>query len=203
MTDQDATDIAWMRNLAEEGHQAPMKGGSILFGAGLIYGLAALTHWAAATDLLPGSGELINAVWMGAIVLHLILVAVISVRLRGQGVRTAANRASATAWMAVGLGIFALFASVFVLGLRVGADVMTVLGLAPSIVMVFYGLGWAVSAAMGRSKPLWTLAVVSFVAAPPLAALTGSSWQFLAYAVALFGLMALPGWQIMRRAGKA
>jgi len=203
MTDHDAADIAWMRSLAEEGQQTPMRGGSILFGAGLIYGLAALAHWAAAIDLVPGGGDLINTVWIGAIVLHLVLVAVISVRLRGQGVRTAANRASATAWMAVGLGIFALFASIFVLGLRVGEDVMIVLGLAPSIIMVFYGLGWAVSAAMGRSKPLWMLATVSFLAAPVLAALTGSTWQFLAYAVALFGLMALPGWQIMRRAGKA
>jgi hypothetical protein len=53
---------------------------------------------------------------------------------------------------------------------------------------------------MTRSKSLWTLALASFAAAPALAVLSGTSWQYLAYAVALFGLMALPGFLLMRAA---
>jgi hypothetical protein len=70
----------------------------------------------------------------------------------------------------------------------------------PSIIMAFYGVGWAVTATMTRSKSLWTLALASFAAAPALAVLSGTSWQYLAYAVALFGLMALPGFLLMRAA---
>lgn len=66
--------------------------------------------------------------------------------------------------------------------------------------MAFYGVGWAVSATMTRSRHLWALALASFAAAPVLAVMSGTSWQYLAYAVALFGLMALPGFLLMRAA---
>jgi len=66
--------------------------------------------------------------------------------------------------------------------------------------LAFYGIGWAVSAAMYRSRALWGLAFRSFVAAPVLAAFTGYDEQYLAYAAALFLLMALPGFLLMRGA---
>ena len=77
---------------------------------------------------------------------------------------------------------------------------MLALALTPSIIMVFYGIGWAVSAAMYRSRFLWWLAIGSFVAAPLLASLADQEAQYLAYAGALFLLMALPGWMLMRQA---
>jgi uncharacterized MAPEG superfamily protein len=40
----------------------------------------------------------------------------------------------------------------------------------------------------------------SFVAAPLLALLAGQTAQYLAYTAALFLLMALPGWVLMRQA---
>ncbi len=74
------------------------------------------------------------------------------------------------------------------------------LSLSPSIIMTFYGLGWAVSAAMTRSKPLSGLAIASFIAAPLLALLTDQASQYLAYAACLFLLMAAPGFLLMRAA---
>jgi hypothetical protein len=53
---------------------------------------------------------------------------------------------------------------------------------------------------MYRSRMLWGLAIGSFLAAPLLASLTGLDEQYLAYAAALFLLMALPGWLLMRSA---
>jgi hypothetical protein len=77
---------------------------------------------------------------------------------------------------------------------------MLALALTPSVIMVFYGIGWAVSATMYRNQVLWWLAAGSFVAAPLLAALADQEAQYLAYAAALFLLMALPGWLLMQRA---
>ena len=54
-------DIAWMRQLAEEGASTPMRGGSFLMTGGLVFGVASLFHWAFATDLLPGG---MDAVWI-------------------------------------------------------------------------------------------------------------------------------------------
>ena len=197
-----AADIAWMRRLAEEGADAPMQGASILMSAGLIYGAASLFHWAQISGVFPTSGLAIGIGWLAATGLFLLTLFVIISRLkRDRGVTTASNRASGTVWSALGWGIFALFASLAVLGYRLGEDAaMLGLALSPSIIMVFYGIGWAVTAAMYRSRMLWSLAIGSFAAAPLLASLTGLDAQYLAYAGALFLLMALPGWILMRQA---
>ena len=205
MTDHNedpAADIAWMRRLAEEGAGAPMQGASILMFAGLIYGTASLFHWAQISSLIDIPGLVEGVIWLIATGVFFVVLAVVIARLRRKGgVVTAGNRASGTTWSALGWGIFALFTSLAVLGLRLGEDAaMLALALTPSVIMVFYGIGWAVSATMYRSRPLWWLAAGSFVAAPLLAMLADQDAQYLAYAGALFLLMALPGWLLMRQA---
>jgi hypothetical protein len=197
-----AADIAWMRRLAEEGRQAPMEGASILFAAGLIFGAAAIFHWAVASGLAGLDMPAVNYSWIGATLLFFAALIIVIRRLKQtRGVTTAANRASGVAWASVGWGIFALAASLAVLAWRLGEDAAYYgFALMPSMIMVFYGSGWAVSAAMQRSRALWMLAIASFSAAPLLAALTGVAEQYLAYGVALFLLMALPGFLLMRSA---
>lgn len=197
-----AADIAWMRRVAEEGRQAPMQGASILFGAGLIYGLGSLGHWAVASGMAGLGMEAVNYIWLGATLLFFLLLVTVLTRLkRDRGVVTSANLASGTAWASVGWGIFALAVSMAVLTWRLGGEAaMVTLALMPSMIMVFYGSGWAVTAAMQRSRPLWALAIASFAAAPLIAALVGQAEQYLAYAAALFLLMALPGFLLMRAA---
>jgi hypothetical protein len=196
-----APDIAWIRSLAEEGANAPLGGGRILLAAGLIYGLASLTQWAAIVDLVPFSPKQSNWVWLVATALFLAFTTIDRIFLcPPSGVQTAANRAARAAWSCVGAGIFASITSMFVVSWKLQASGMTLLWLLPSMVMVFYGLGWGVSAAMIRSSRLMWLAIASFVTAPLLALMTGSENQLLAYAACLFLLMALPGFLIMRAA---
>ncbi|MFN3669970.1 MAG: hypothetical protein ACK4VY_11725 [Brevundimonas sp.] len=197
-----AADIAWMRRLAEEGAETPMQGASVLMSAGLIYGGASLVHWAQLAGVFPVDGVPIGIGWLAATGLFLLSLALILPRLgRSGGVMTAGNRASATVWSALGWGVFALFLSMAALGWRMGEQgALMAMSLAISAIMVFYGIGWAVTAAMHKSRRLWGLAIGSFVAAPILAALAGTSEQYLAYAAALFLLMALPGFLLMRGA---
>ncbi|CAN5118713.1 hypothetical protein BH10PSE1_BH10PSE1_30910 [soil metagenome] len=195
-------DIAWMRNLAQEGASAPLQGGDILLAAGLLFGLASLAQWALLSGLTPWSPEALGIVWP-VITVVFVAFALIQGRRKSSlgGVRTSANRASQTVWTSVGIGIFMLFVSMALIGWRLGADVSRVVfSLIPSIIMVFYGMGWAVNATMMRSAFLWRLSIGSFVAAPVLAAFTGSTLQYLAYAACLFALMAFPGWLLMRKA---
>jgi hypothetical protein len=200
-----AADIAWMRRLAEEGAQTPMQGASILFGAGIIWGLGSIGHWAIVSRTVDLGYDAINYVWLAATVAFAILLIAVLTRLkRAGGLQTAANRAAGTAWSAVGWGIFALAMSVLVLGWRLGEEALLVcFALVPSMIMAAYGSGWAVSAAMLRGRGMWLLAMASFAAAPLLAALTGRPEQYLAYAAALVLLMALPGWMLMRAAKRA
>lgn len=197
----DTADIAWLRTLAQEGASAPMRGGSILMAAGLIYGLASVLHWTVATGLVDQPPRAFSFLWLGATIVFLSVLTLIIMRSRGSGgVTTATDRATRAAWSAVGWGIFTLFGSIAVVAFRLGEQSLVLLSLTPSIIMVFYGLGWAVSAAMTRSRPLGGLAVASFVAAPILAMLTDRPIQYLAYAACVFLLAALPGFLLMRAA---
>lgn len=204
MTNQDElTDIAWLKGLAEEGAKAPVRGGSILFAAGLIFGTGSLAHWLIVAEILTVPSGVFGALWGVTVLVYLAALVVLIARLKRQGgVETAANRAFGIVWSALGWGLFSLFMSLIVSDpARAGeSDIAEWSLVIPSIIMAFYGVGWAVSATMTRSRPLWALALASFAAAPVLAVLSGTSWQYLAYAVALFGLMALPGFLLMRAA---
>lgn len=203
MTDphNDTADIAWLRNLAAEGASTPMGGGSILMAAGLIYGLTGVAHWAVIAGLIDVEPQAFSLIWLVATGLFLATLALLILRRsRTCGVTTAVNRATGAAWSAVGWGIFALFASIAAISIQVGEASLVLLSLVPSIIMVFYGLGWAVSAAMTRSRMLGGLAAASFVAAPLLALLANQPAQYLVYAACLLLLMALPGYLLMRAA---
>lgn len=201
-TEDPAADIAWMRRLAEEGAQTPMQGNSLLMFGGLLYGLASLFHWAAVVGLVSLDKSQLWIGWVAATVAYWIILAVTIPRLRRAGVSTTANRAASIAWSGMGWGIFAMFMAMAVLGWRLADDAAleAMFALIPSIIMVFYGVGWAVHAEMQRSRKLWVLSLASFAAAPLLALFAGQAEQYLAYAAALFLLMALPGWMLMRQA---
>ncbi|RZI99618.1 MAG: hypothetical protein EON90_10740 [Brevundimonas sp.] len=203
-TDNTAADIAWMRKLAEEGADSPMRGAPILMFSGLIYGAMSVVAWLAAADLIPLSINQASIGWFIATVIFWIMLAIMIPRIRRSGTNTLANRASGIAWSGVGWGIFALALAMGVLGWRLGETAGPALfALIPSVIMVFYGAGWAVSAAMFKDRTMWALSFASFAAAPLLAVFAGQSSQYLAYAVALFGLMALPGYLFMRAAKRA
>lgn len=211
MTDQldarsanTSPDIAWIRSLAEEGSNAPLGGGRILLAAGLIYGAASLFQWAAIENLIPLNPRQSSWGWGVATILFLAFTLLDRVFLcPPTGVKTAANRAARAAWSCVGAGIFAGIASMAVVSWRLEDAGYGLLWLLPSMVMVFYGLGWGVSAAMIRSRRLAWLSIASFVSAPLLALMTGSAQQLLAYAACLFLLMAVPGFLLMRAAAAA
>jgi len=199
-----AEDIAWMRRLAEEGAGTPMRGASILMAGGILYGLASLFHWALESGVTPLGVDL---TWMGWGAATLVFWGVLAITIhrlkRAEGAHTHANRASGIAWSAMGWGIFALFVSMAVLTWRLGGEAsQTLFVLIPSVILVFYAVGWAVSAAMFRSRAMWILSIATFIAAPVLAAFAETPVLYLIYAAALFGLMALPGYMFMRAASR-
>ena len=149
-----------------------------------------------------------SALMVGVLIsagLFLVVNFVLILRLRrASGVRTAGQRAIATVWAGVGIGIFTLFASMLAVTVRLGADQNgLIFWLIPSIILVFYGMGWSVTPTMLKSGRLWILGVASFIAAPLLGVLAGTAAQYLGYAAALFLLMALPGFLLMRRVKQA
>ena len=209
MTEDTATpspetaDIAWLRNLAQEGATSPPHGGSILLAAGLIWGAASVAHWTVISGIIAVGPAAYGVIWgtAGVVFIATLIVLIIQLKRRG-GVETAANRAFGIVWSALGWGTFSLFSALMLLDVsRSGQADMASWSLAiPSIIMAFYGVGWAVSATMLRRRSLWFTAIGAFIAAPVLAIMSGSAAQYLAYAVCLFLLMAVPGFLLMRAA---
>ena len=212
MTEDTATpspetaDIAWLRNLAQEGSSSPPHGGSILLAAGLIWGTASVAHWTIVSEMITVDPVAYGVLWGAAGVAFAVALIVLIARLKRRGgVETAANRAFASVWSALGWGMFSLFSALMLLEVsRTGQTEMASWSLAiPSIIMAFYGVGWAVSATMLRRSSLWFMAIGAFIAAPVLAMMSGSAAQYLAYAACLFLLMAVPGFLLMRAARTA
>lgn len=196
-------DIAWMRQLAEEGGQTPYRGAAIQFAAGLVYGLAAVAHGVVASGAVVAPPAAFAVIWLGATVVFLAALIVLSLRMaRTAAPATAANRAARAVWTGVGWACFALFAALWMVIWRTGQAGAAAFVLVPSIIMVFYGMGWAMTGAMMRERGLIGLAVASFAAAPVLGLFVGTGLQYWAYAAALLGLMALPAWMMMRRAAR-
>ena len=199
----DTADIAWLKTLAAEGANTPPRGGAILCAAGLIWGTASVAHWLVLSGTVPASDTAFNVIWGTALVAFVVSLVVLIARLKREGgVETVATRAFGSVWSSLGWGIFSLFTSLVLLGMVQGAQAnMAAWSLAiPSFIIAFYGMGWAVSATVLRQRPLWFLAIASFIAAPLLALMAGSTSQYLAYAAALYLLMGLPGFLLTRAA---
>lgn len=205
MSENETADIAWLKGLAEEGARSPVQGGSILLAAGLIYGSASLIHWALVADIVTLPAVAFSVVWGVAVLAFFAALILLIGRLKRQGrTQTAANRAFGIVWAGLGWGIFALFLSMIAVDLvRTGEASLAQLSLLiPSIIMSYYGVGWAVTATMMKDRMMWLLAFGSFAAAPILGVLSGTVNQYLAYGLAMYVLMALPGWFLMRKAAR-
>ena len=191
-------DIAFMKALAEEGRRAPMVGGAFMAWAGAIFGTASVVAWAIHTRLLalPQSSQL--WVWLGAMVIYLVVLRVLTTRTRRKpGAGAVSNRAIGVAWSSVGW-------SIFVIGLALGAAAYrlqepALMGLFPAVIMALYGAAWGASAIFSGERWLWGVALGSFAAALAVAWFLADPVVFLIYAAAMFLLAFLPGLILARR----
>lgn len=192
-------DLAYMRALADEGRRVPLLGGSILVAAGLIYGTAALAHWAIFAGLLDVAPGALNVIWGVAVVAFLIALFVLKARLGTRpGAAAMANRVSGVAWGAMGGASFAIGVSLFAAVWKTGDWIF--MGLFPPVILALYGSAWIVGSALSDRPWLKWVAIASYAAAVGSALLIGETAQYLVYAVAFLLLSVLPGLALMRQA---
>ena len=198
MTDQNQTiraDIAFMRQLAEEGRHSPITDGSFLLAAGLIFGTASLVQWWALTNGF-GGGVFVAGLWFGAVALFMAFLFILK---RSAPRRGGMAGASGLAWSGAGCAIITIAMSLMALGIH--THDWTAMTAMPSIVLAIYGGAWFVAAALSRTGWLYAVALGSFAMALVIGwfAAAGAT-VLLIYAASLFGLLALPGLVLMLRA---
>lgn len=202
MTDRDMQairdDLAYLRALAAEGRTAPFLGGSILIAAGLLFGMAALFHWAVVTRLLALPYWWLAAIWLIAGLGFFAALMLVKRGLAGRpGAEAVSNKASSWAWAAMGWAIFAIGLGLGVAAVRTDQPIF--MDLFATVIMALYGSAWAFSAIVTRTKWLMAVALGSYAMAVVCAWFVGTSTLYLIYAAALVLLAALPGFVLRSR----
>ncbi|HYE45043.1 MAG TPA: hypothetical protein VEA44_04635 [Caulobacter sp.] len=191
-------DIAFMRALAEEGSQVPMLGGGISAAAGLIFGAASVIHWLMQSDILRVNGWFYMVNWVGAGVVFGVICSLLIKRSRSQaGANSSVNKATGSAWSAVGFAIFTTFLGMCAIGWVTKSD--DVFYIFPVMILALYGSAWSVAADMSGKGWIRIVALASFAGAVLMGLLTNHPMQMLAYAAALLLLAFVPGVILMRQ----
>jgi hypothetical protein len=191
-------DIAFMRALAEEGSQVPMLGGGITAAAGLIFGLASVVHWLIQSEILRVNEWFFMGTWVGAGVLFGIVCTLLIRRTRAQaGANSVVNKATGSAWSAVGFAIFTTFLGMLAIFYATKND--GVFYIFPVMILALYGAAWTVAADLTGKGWLRVVALASFAGAVVMGLLTNHPMQMLAYAAALILLAFVPGVILMRQ----
>ena len=200
MTDQNAIrdDIAFLRNLAEEGRIGSTSGGSVLVAAGVIYAGCSVASWAAIEYALTWSG-FFPIVWFGGTGVFLVVMSLIKRRLPASG---GAARNAAVTWWASSWAILTLVLSLMIMSAR--TDAWWLMAALPSMILAVYGACWFVAAVLTGKRWLHAVAFGAFVMALVNAwFVTSPATSYLVYAGALLGLLSLPGFILMRQAKPA
>lgn len=195
-------DIAFLRVLAEAGGNRPILGGSILVATGVIYAMACVADWVVMTRA-PGSIQSawirMMWIWMGALALQVVVVAVMVARMKRRQTRPAthANRVFGKVWNGVGLAILSCLASFFLTAWLTRTPV--IFAGSATVVLALYGVGWIATAATSRERWAWTVAGLCFVFAVAIGPFVFSPNLPLIFALALLLLLALPGALLLKR----
>ena len=190
-------DIDFMKALAVEGGQLPLNGGLPLFMAGLIFGVAALLHYAS-VSFAVFNGLTTLTIWGGALLTYALWGVWWGIKNRAAfKVQGNKNRVVGTVWSGIGFSIFLFSVTLAILSYRLqnpqlGAFMMPV-------VLVLYGLGWIITAEVSAQRWMTLVGVGCFLVVPLIAWLSLRPEQLLLYALALIGSALIPGWLLMTK----
>ena len=203
MTDTTHTaqeNLAFLRQLAHAGKEAPLTAGPYLIAGGAWFGAASLIQWPLIRDILGLSMERGALAWLVAaagFALHLALL----VRRDRHQVENAANRIVNASWMGVGLGIFAFWLGVAAMAWQRGdAFVMNTISLQ---VLTVYGIAWIIAGAATGQGWMKANAFFALLTVPVLGAFVGTGHEYLVYTIALVLTALVPGVRLSRLARQA
>ncbi|MBI1775252.1 MAG: hypothetical protein HYR63_07895 [Proteobacteria bacterium] len=191
MTDDDARrDLAFIRQVIDEGRgYAAMGGGHLVIWGGLV-GLAALAEYAGYAGVLPSKpglvwGSIYAIGWIASIALGVIDD-------QRAKVKSFATRLMPMLWLAAGISLTSLY-----LGARLLEAPIAVVMPAPAAVTM--GLVFFVSSFLCGHTWLRWIALGWWLAGPLLLSLRQDSSILLVVAALNLGLLALPGLVLLRR----
>ena len=189
-------DLAYARNLAEEGRQAPLIGGAYLVMFGVLLALAYGAQYAALTGVFPLNN--VGLVWLAFGAAAVIGSLLLRGRVRAMpGAASVANRTDRTVWQAVSWAILFVVAGAIARGIAYGDYSAT-----NAIMAAGFGLyGVALYSTASLSGHMWlrAFAWLSWSASFTMWLFLGQPWAYLAAAAGAVLVLLVPGLIMMRR----
>jgi len=189
--------LAFLRQLATAGKDAPLMAGPYLIAGGGWFGAASLIQWPPLRELLGldfGQAMLAWLLAAAGFALHLTLL----IRRDRNKVENSANRTVNAAWSGVGFGIFAFGLGVAAMAYQRGDGF--VVNTIPLQVLSVYGIAWTIAAAVTGHGWMKANAVFALLTVPVLGLFVGTGHEYLIYAIALALTAVVPGVRLVRLA---
>lgn len=198
-----ASEIAYVKTLAEEGRNAPLVGGVLYVIWGAVIGAAAMLTYLRIIDVIKIEfvGDL--GFWIGALAIGWGASFLIG-RRRGlkPGALTIGNRTATSAWFAVGIYVSIFWiAAVLFRGhfASVGIDPRTIFGLMFPIAFGLYGIAFYATATAARLDWMRGFALAAWIFSIASLYFINDARHFLIGAAGSFICAVLPGLILMRR----
>lgn len=193
-----SSDLAYVRDLAEAGQNAPLLGGRFLAMWGGLVTLAYTGHYLIATGAfgLPPISYLVLWLGMGLVggLGQYLLVA--SLRDKPGGASTG-NRVQSVLWTTSGFFLFVYFVGLMARVFLTGEGVEGFYWSVP-MVLGLYGIGQFVTGAMTGSGALKFAGIAAFAGVLAATFLTGTEYIWLVGAASAFAAVFVPGLMMMR-----
>jgi hypothetical protein len=191
-------DVAFLRGLARGGANATVKEGAILAAIGITFGLVAAQQWAIDSGLLALAPWTRAWLWLDGLAVFLIVMALISSKLRGLP-PGAASRALSATWAGVGTALIFADLGLVAASRRLGLPLLAP-WVFPLLLFTLIGAAWGVAFAVRRRNAFALLAGGSFAVSVLCGVLMGRPEEWLALSAGLLLLVGVPGIVIARSA---
>lgn len=193
-----SSDLAYVRDLAEAGQNAPLLGGRFLAMWGGLVTLAYTGHYLIATGAFGLEPSAYWIMWLaigavGGIGQYLL---VSSVRDKPGGA-SAGNRVQSILWTTSGMFLFVYFVGLMARVYFTGEGVEGFYWSVP-MVLGLYGIGQFVTGAMTGSTALKFAGIAAFAGVLAATFLTGTEYIWLVGAASAFAAVFVPGLMMMR-----
>lgn len=191
-------DIAYLKQLATEGRDAPVLVGPILVAASIIFGIPSLFQWGVVTGVLTVNPWAILGVWVFAgVVFAGVLTMIIRKIDMQKGSETIKNRTIAAAWSACGYSIFVGWLALMAYGFSTGS--WAPMSLMPTLVMIAYGSAWLIAGLIVERRWMVGVGLLSYAGAVALAWFANTHLVFGVYILLLLAVALSPGLYLMRQ----
>ncbi len=193
-----ASDLAYVRDLAEAGQNAPLLGGRFLVLWGGLVTLAYLGHYALATRAFGPGPEYLWTLWGCFIVIGITGQLVIQ-RLMPEkaGAASAGNRVQSTLWTVSGCMLFAFYMGVIARHLLFKDGLEGFYWSVP-VAIGLYGIGQLVTGWMAQNGALKFAGLAAFAGTFAAAIVSGTEYVWLVGAGVAFFAVFLPGLMLLR-----